>query len=135
MSVLASTVPVAEGLFSTEPPALLAGRCTACGALHFPRRGMCPECQATTVAEAALSTRGRLFTFTIVRMSPPGYLGETPYAIGIVELPEGLRVASTIVADDLEALAIDDEVHFELLTLGEGDDAVLSFAHRREARS
>jgi uncharacterized OB-fold protein len=124
--------PVEDGLFSQEPPALLAGRCRTCGGLRFPRRAVCADCQGSDIEEVALSATGTLYTFTIVRMSPPGYLGETPYAIGIVELPEGLRVSATITAPDLDALEIGDDVAFELITLTGGDEPVLSYAFRRQ---
>jgi uncharacterized protein len=62
-----------------------------------------------------------------VHASPPGYLGEAPYAYGIVELPEGLRVTTTLLAEDLGEIAIGARCTFELITLG---DAVQSFAYR-----
>jgi uncharacterized protein len=121
---------VHEDLFTVEPPALRAGGCTSCSARHFPVRAVCPECQGDAVEAVALSTTGVVHTFTIVRMRPPGYVGEAPYAYGVVELPEGLRVTTTFVADDLEAIAIGDPCTFELLPLGEGDARVRSFAYR-----
>jgi uncharacterized OB-fold protein len=130
--VTAALRPVEEGLFSEDPPALLAGRCASCGSLRFPRRAVCADCQGAEIEAVALSTTGTLYTFTIVRMSPPGYLGETPYAIGVVELPEGLRVSATITAGDLEGLQIGDDVAFELITLVGGDEPVLSYAFRRQ---
>lgn len=127
-----STTAVEDGLFSQDPPALLAGRCAACGGLRFPRRAVCADCQGAEIEDVALSATGTLYTFTIVRMSPPGYLGETPYAIGIVELPDGLRVSATITAGDLDALQIGDDVAFELITLDGGDEPVVSYAFRRQ---
>ena len=121
---------VAEGLLSVSPPALIGGRCPHCDALIFPRRELCPECQRGDVAAVALSDTGTVYTFTIVRMSPPGYLGDSPYAYGVVELPEGLRVTSTLVADELEQIAIGDRCTFELLELGAGDERTVSFAYR-----
>lgn len=128
----APLVPVREGLFTTEGPALLGGRCEACGRSHFPSRPMCPDCQSRDVREVRLSAVGTIYTFTIVHAPPPGYVGETPYAYGVVELPEELRVTATLTADDLSELAIGDPVRLELVTLGEGDEAVSSFAFRRE---
>jgi uncharacterized OB-fold protein len=126
--------PVAEGLFSTDPPALTGGRCTACGALSFPRRAWCPECQSPAIEDAPLSTTGAIYTFTIVHMAPPGYLGEAPYAYGVVELPEGLRVTATLLADDLDALDVGQECSFELVELRTGEDRILSFAYRIPGR-
>jgi uncharacterized OB-fold protein len=53
-----------------------------------------------------------------------------PYAFGVVTLDDGLRVTTTITADDLDALAIGDRVAFEIIALGEGEDAVSSYAYR-----
>ena len=122
---------VLAGLFSTDPPALLGGRCEQCGAIRFPHRNGCAVCQATNLALVPLSTSGTVYTFTVVRNKPPGYLGNVPYAFGFVDLPEGLRVIATIVADDIDAIAIGDRVDFELLTLGSESDAVLSYCFRR----
>jgi uncharacterized OB-fold protein len=122
--------PVADGLFSVDPPALIGGQCASCGALSFPRRAWCPECQGSTIEEVALARTGVVYTFTIVHMVPPGYLGEAPYAYGVVELPEGLRVTTTLLADDLDAIEVGDPCSFELLELGAAAERVLSFAYR-----
>jgi uncharacterized OB-fold protein len=123
--------PVEAGLFTLEPPALLASCCNACGTLRFPAAAVCPTCRSRDVAHAPLATSGTIFTFSIVRSAPPGYLGTVPYAVGVVELPEGLRVTSTITADDLDAIAIGDAVAFELITLAGGATPVTAFAFRR----
>jgi uncharacterized OB-fold protein len=124
--------PVQAGLLAEDPPALLGGGCAACGRVHFPRRPVCPDCQAADVTPARLATVGTIYTFTIVQSRPPGYIGPTPYAFGIVELADDLRVTTTLIADPLESLEIGDRVRFELITLQEGDaDAVSSFAFRK----
>jgi uncharacterized OB-fold protein len=119
--------PVREGLFTVEDPALIGGRCRACGTLRFPSLDVCPSCQSSDCEQVPLSTTGTIFTFTVVHMEPPGYLGETPYAYGVIELPEGLRITTTLLAEDLDEIAIGDRCTFELITLG---DAVQSFAYR-----
>ena len=124
-------VPVAPGLLRVDPLALLGGACATCGALRFPRRPFCAVCQSDAIEERALATTGTVYTFTIVRAAPPGYVGEPPYAIGLVDLPDGLRVTTTLTADDLGELAIGDVVALELLPLGTGEDTLLSFAFRR----
>ena len=132
MSERVESAPVIEaGLFTIDPPALLGGRCLMCGAVRFPHRRICAVCQAAKVERVPLSTTGTIYTFTVVRTRPPGYLGDVPYAFGFVDLPEGLRVIATILADDLDAIAVGDTVDFELLALGTGSDAVLAYGFRR----
>jgi uncharacterized protein len=128
----APIAPVRAGLFTVDPPALLAGRCPACGTRRFPAAEICPSCQSVGCESVALSGAGTVFTFTVVHASPPGYLGEVPYAYGIVELPEGLRVTSTLLAEDLSAIAIGDPCTFELVTLTgkPADTPLLSYGYR-----
>jgi uncharacterized OB-fold protein len=133
MSVQAEAIaPVKEGLFALEPPALLAARCLDCGALRFPVAGICASCQSTRQETIRLSSTGTVFTFTIVHAPPPGYLGETPYAYGIVALPEGLRVTATLLADQLDEIAIDAACTFALHSLPGPAGPVMSFAYRVE---
>jgi uncharacterized OB-fold protein len=124
--------PVREGLFTVDPPALIGGRCQACGTVRFPAADVCPSCQSGDCEQIALSTAGTVFTFTVVHASPPGYLGAAPYAYGIVELPEGLRVTTTLLADDLGSIAIGDACAFELMTLPGPEGPVQSYAYRVE---
>jgi uncharacterized protein len=133
MSVSVDAPPVREGLFNVDPPALLAGSCADCGALHFPQRALCPECQSAEIAALPMSGSGQIYTYTVIRMAPPGYTGEVPYAIGVVELTEPLRVTATLLAEDLEELTIGDQVEFELLPLGD-DEPVLGYAYRKVER-
>jgi uncharacterized OB-fold protein len=130
----ASAPPVREDLFTGD--ALLGGRCASCGALQFPRREVCPQCQHDAVESVPLATEGEIYTYTVVRSAPPGYLGEVPYAYGVVTLDDGLRVTTTITADDLDALSIGDRVAFEVIVLGDREAAVSSYAYHliREER-
>ena len=127
----ATAPPVLPGILRLDPPALLAGRCGACGDLRFPATTLCACCGGERIESVALGAEGTLYTFSIVRMAPPGYEGEVPYAVGVVELPDGIRVEATIVAADLEALAVGDPVGFELLPVPGPEAPLVSFAYRR----
>ena len=93
-------VPLKDGLLSTIEPAadprLLAGRCADCRQLHFPAADACPYCAGGRCEIVCLSNRGTLFAFTAVEKPPPGYRGKVPYGLGVVELPEGIRVVSRL---------------------------------------
>jgi uncharacterized OB-fold protein len=129
-----SGAPVGEGLIAFEPePSLQGGACAECGARCFPIRSACPSCQGRRVEPVAVSRIGNVYTFTVVHAKPPGYEGPVPYGLGVVELPQdGIRITTTLTADDLEQLAVGDEVEFELLALGDGEgEGAVSFAYRR----
>jgi uncharacterized protein len=79
----------------------LAGcRCVECGETSLGIRKFCPNCGSESVSEISLSTRGTLWSYTVVRHRPPGdYKGPepfVPFGLGLVELPEGVRVLSPI---------------------------------------
>jgi uncharacterized OB-fold protein len=122
---------VLEGLFQTDPPALIGARCRNCGALRFPAIEVCANCQREESDRVELSDHGTVFTFTIVHAAPPGYCGEVPYALGVVELPEGLRVTSTLLADDLGRVEIDAPCRLELFELA-AEPPVETFGFRIE---
>jgi len=102
-------VPLQEGLLSSiesrDEPHLLGARCEACRQLHFPASTTCPYCSADRCAVVTLATRGALFAHTVVRTAPPGYRGKVPYGFGVVELPDGIRVLSRLVAGDFDSLS------------------------------
>jgi len=125
---------VGHGVLQRDPFRLIGGRCTACASLRFPKGRVCAECQGEMFA-TELSASGTIYTFTIVRSAPPGYRGAVPYALGVVELAEGIRVATTITADALDAVEIGQTAELEPLTLGEGDEAFTSFAFRAGGES
>jgi uncharacterized OB-fold protein len=89
---------------------LLAGECTPCGTLVFPAAGVCPECQAEPTRRRELASRGTIYSFTVVRARPPDYAGPVPYGFGLVELPEAIRVATVLLAEDLDTLHIGCDV-------------------------
>jgi hypothetical protein len=134
MTAAADTAqPVRPGILQLDPPALLAGRCAECGELRFPAGRLCPSCGCARIESVPLGGEGTIFSFSVVHMAPPGYLGEAPYAVGVVELPDGIRITATILAERLEQLAIGDRVGFELLTLAGDAGPLLSFAYRKES--
>ncbi|MCL5046207.1 MAG: OB-fold domain-containing protein [Actinobacteria bacterium] len=73
---------------------LAGGKCGSCGGLWFPVRMACPSCGGTLITEVPLSDSGRLYTFTWIHAGFQAF--GPPYAIGYVDLPEGLRVFSLI---------------------------------------
>lgn len=126
--------PAIDGWFTEDPrPALLGSRCTACATVFFPpAQGYCrnPACEGTELAEATLSARGTIWSYTDARYQPPPpYLPRTdpyePFALAAVELPEGLVVLGQ-VADGygVEDLAVGAEVELVVEALYTDDTGV-----------
>jgi uncharacterized OB-fold protein len=115
--------PVRVGLL-TEPlndiasVRLVGSRCSTCGETSLGPAEICPNCGQATIAHTALAPRGLLWSFTVVRHKPPGdYHGPdpfVPFALGLVELPEGVRVLTPVIGppDSLEiGMAMDLKVY------------------------
>jgi uncharacterized OB-fold protein len=124
---------VADGLFELSPPRLLGARCVECDRASFPRETRCPHCRSTDLKPLPLSTTGTVFSYTIVRVPVPGYTGPVPYGLGVVELPDGIRVNSTLVAEPLEALRIGVPVRARLVDVGTAQAPLLSYAFEMAA--
>lgn len=109
--------PVAEGLFEIEADGarLVGSRCTGCGTAYFPQAPGCrnPECPAPALEPTLLPGRGTLISYTIQRYRPPPLFridDWAPYAIGLVDLGDGVEVMGMLDGVDLEAIAIDTPV-------------------------
>jgi uncharacterized OB-fold protein len=113
-------IPVDEGLFTTSGESdgwlrLIGSTCRTCGTVTFPAQASCPRCTGVEVEPRPLATRGTLWTWTVQRFPPKEpYRGDVdafrPYAVGYVELPDGVLVESRLIVDDLGSLRIGQEM-------------------------
>ncbi len=71
--------------------------CERCGEVTFPPRPICPRCWSTGLRWKTLSPFGGIYSYTIVHAAPSLFLPDAPYAVGIVDLDEGLRIALRIL--------------------------------------
>jgi len=91
--------PVARDLFqgSGDDAHLIGSRCASCGTHYFTKSLSCrnPQCDDKRVQDAPLSRHGVLYSYTLQAYRPPPLFRMddwSPYLIGLVELPEGLRI-------------------------------------------
>ena len=120
---MSTRVLVREGLFTADdPPALLGTHCGACGRFHFPRADACTYCATADPEPVELSRQGTLWAWTAVTAPPPGYLGEIPFGVGVVELPEGVRVITRLTESDPGALAEGQSMALRIVALHKDED-------------
>ena len=128
-------IPVADGLFTETPegPRLLGSKCTTCGTPYFPKATVCrnPDCRATSLEDAAFGTRGTLWSYSVQYYPPPPPARYeepyTPYALGLVDLDEGLRVLARVSTPDPESVRPGMEVELVLERLysdAEGNEVI-----------
>ena len=112
-------IPVLPGIFheatsSTDKPHLIGSKCRACGRVFFPKRSICRVCMLEdTMEEIPLSTRGKIDTFTVVRVAPLGF--KAPYIQAFVDLPEGQRIFSLITGCEPSEDALKEGQEVELV--------------------
>lgn len=79
-----------EGRFVTT-------RCASCGRLSFPPKPFCPHCWHERVEWAPLSPAGTVYSSTVIHAAPAVFRHEIPYRVGIVDLDDGVRIATRLL--------------------------------------
>lgn len=132
------STPVVEGLFQSDDSgaALVGSQCSGCGTTYFPAGARCrnPTCPDKSLQPLLLGRTGRLYSYTIQTYRPPPLFRMDPwqpYAIGLVEVPEGLRIMSMLSQIEPEHLEIglDLELVVELLYHDEAGRDVLTYKY------
>jgi len=133
-------IPIKEGLFTTplSPVAqvrLMGSKCKNCSEVSLGKRQTCANCGGITLEEIPLSRRGTLWTYTVIRHKPPGdYKGPepfVPFGLGLVEIPEGIRVLAPIQCE-LGKIKVGMELEMEVYPLytDENQNEVMAFRFR-----
>jgi uncharacterized OB-fold protein len=134
---MADPRPVAPDLFTLGPegPRLITGRCVACAKPHFPAAPFCPYCGAEGCRRELAGPAARLWLWTAVTSSPPGYRGPVPYGFGVVELDGGLRVVTRLTEPRPERLYAGQPMRLVATPVYTEDDGrpVVSYAFAPEA--
>ena len=92
---------------------VLIQRCGApeCRRYVYYPRVCCPVCRSGELDWVEVSGRGRIKTYTVVhRPHHDGFLADTPYIFGAVEIEEGPLVYGRIDADPSRPPAVGDAV-------------------------
>jgi len=77
---------------------LLGSFCEACSTHYFPPREICPKCRRKgKIKGKKLGGKGKVYSFTEIRVAPRGMELQVPYVMAIIELEEGVRVTGQIV--------------------------------------
>lgn len=106
---------------------LLIEECAACRRLqHYPR-GACTVC-CGPVGWREVSGHGIVYAFTIIRYTrDEPFDGATPYIVGLIDLPEGVRILANICAPDLSDVAIGAAVIVRFAKCGGGSGVFLPY--------
>lgn len=132
-------IPIREDLFTTaldhlDQVRLKGSRCRDCGEVFLGKAPACGNCVGEKMEELILSNKGTLWSYTILRYKPPGdYKGPSdpylPFAEGLVELPEGIRVLAPLTERDFDKIKIGMplELVVEKLYTDDDNNEVIAF--------
>jgi uncharacterized OB-fold protein len=110
---------------------LEAGRCTSCGAVAYPLRQICSGCRGDSFETFNLSRGGVVITSTVIHVPPDEFLMEAPYAMAVVETPEGARLMTQVVDCDPSSVLPGMNVSLEFrLIRKEGHSGILCYGHK-----
>jgi uncharacterized OB-fold protein len=110
---------------------LEAGRCQGCGKVNYPARLICPSCRGEEIEKVNLSPKGMVITSTVIHVPPDDFLMEAPYAMAVVETPEGARFMTQVVDCEPSTVLPGMEVSLEFrLIRKEGKSGILCYGHK-----
>ncbi|WP_224766355.1 Zn-ribbon domain-containing OB-fold protein [Nocardioides campestrisoli] len=107
MPVSRPTPDTAEWFERIDREELTVPRCGTCGHHFLYPRMCCPRCGSREVALVPASGRGTIASFVLNNRPPPGFEGQTPYAIALVDLEEGPRMMAQVRGVDPAEVTVD----------------------------
>ena len=125
-----------EGYWTMEADGLhlIGSRCKKCQRNYFPPREVCPQCFPEglehEMEKSKLSSRGTLYTYSIVQVAPKRFL--PPYVLGYVDFAEGVRVLGQLITTDPSQIKIGMKMQAELgrIAVDEQGNEVMSYKFR-----
>jgi uncharacterized OB-fold protein len=108
-----------------------AGKCIKCGKIVFPFRLICPKCGHREFVTVKLPDTGKIVSYTVIRVAPSQFTDQQPYALGIAELDNGVKVLAQIADCDVENIKVGMEIKVEFRRIQTDDHhGVLSYAYK-----
>jgi len=104
---------------------LLSNTCKACGQVFFPKVIFCPTCFGKEMNETVLSRQGKLYSYTICHMPAGSFT--PPFVVGLIDLPEGVRVFAPLKVDSEQMLTVGTDMEVVIEELWEEDRTILGY--------
>ena len=108
-----------------------AAKCKKCGKISFPPRLICPECKTREFETVKLNDKGKIETFTVIRIAPTGFTNEAPYPVAIVDLGDNVKILCQVADCEPHDLKIGMPVRLEFRKVQqEGDAGVINYGYK-----
>jgi uncharacterized OB-fold protein len=121
--IVSEKVWIREGIVTEGPEGetLAGNQCKSCGQVFFPKaEQVCLNCLEGPLEDLALSRKGALCSYTVVHMPASGF--QPPYAVGFVDLPEGVRVFTPLEMEEGKPFKEGMEMELRVGTLWEEEE-------------
>jgi len=105
--------------------------CEKCGAMIFPPRDVCPECERPAQTPFTFSGRGEVYSYSTVYNPPRGFEEFVPYTVALVHLEEGPMVTAQLTDVDTGKVSIGMPV--EMVTRkvqGGGEEGAIVYGYK-----
>jgi uncharacterized OB-fold protein len=99
-----------------EEKKLMAVKCRQCGTMFVPPRPMCTSCFSKDLSWVKLENKGKLVTYTIIYVAPEQFQSIVPYAYGIIEIENSLRLPGIIRGLEHEKIEVGTELEVDFET-------------------
>lgn len=110
---------------------LEAEKCRRCGQVYFPPRLICATCGSKEFDPVKLAEKGKVLTYTVIRVPPHQFVDQAPYAMGIVELEDGVKVMAQIVDCSFNELRVGLPVKIEFRKIfEEGEAGIICYGYK-----
>ena len=110
---------------------LEGSKCQKCGKYYFPGRTRCPDCNTNGLDNYHFSGTGKVATYSWVYTPPKGFNNRIPYCLAIVELDEGPKLTTQLVAVEEGDVKIGMSVEFSFRKISsEGDEGVITYGFK-----
>ncbi len=88
--------------------------CNACGGVVFYTRRHCPHCMSFDLRWEQSKGKGAVYTYTVIRqIGHPVFKARAPYAVALIDLDEGFRLMSHVIAEEVETVSIGQRVRLD----------------------
>ncbi len=115
-----------RALYSLE-----GSKCQKCGKYYFPGRTRCLDCNTSGLENHNFSGTGKVATYSWVYTPPKGFNNRIPYCLAIVELDEGPKLTTQLVAVEEGDVEIGMPVEFSFRKISsEGDEGVITYGFK-----
>jgi len=108
-----------------------AAKCKNCGKVLFPPRLACPSCKSREFETTKINDKGKIETYTVVRIAPTGFTDEAPYPVAIVNMGDDVRILCQVADCEPEDLKIGMPVRLEFRKIQqEGNSGILEYGYK-----